>query len=169
MKNQTISTQDLATISGLSDRRLRQLASEGHLPPPKRGQWQHPATLQRLFAYLKERSAPTAMTAAKLERAQSQARIAKVAADLAEGKVWNAEAAGRELTTAIVAAKNFFYWEMPGQVAELGRMHHALTVPQSDGIRSLIRNQVQVGLQKLHAGEFIKTECSKTKTAIKKL
>jgi len=51
---QTISGQQLCTLSGLTDRRHRQLAKDGYFPPPIKGQYQFTPTLQGMFRYYRE-------------------------------------------------------------------------------------------------------------------
>ncbi|XOV73818.1 MAG: hypothetical protein ACFHW5_11750 [Verrucomicrobiota bacterium] len=50
-----ISTTQLAKLSGLSDRRLRELASEGWFPKSSDGQYQLVSTIQGLLRYYRER------------------------------------------------------------------------------------------------------------------
>jgi hypothetical protein len=50
----TISGKKLATITGLSEERQRQLAKAGHYPAPVRGQYETISTLTGLFAYFRE-------------------------------------------------------------------------------------------------------------------
>lgn len=52
--NQTIEGDRLCFITGLTDRRHRQLAKEGYFPPPIRGKYQLVRTLQGLFRYYRE-------------------------------------------------------------------------------------------------------------------
>ena len=56
---ENISSAALATMTGLSDRRHRQLAKDGWFPPPSRGAYQRDVTFKGLFKYFKERSSGT--------------------------------------------------------------------------------------------------------------
>jgi hypothetical protein len=49
-----ITTAQLARLSGLTERRLRELASEGHLPRPVDGRYQLVAAIQGLLRYYRE-------------------------------------------------------------------------------------------------------------------
>jgi hypothetical protein len=51
---QTIEADKLCHLTGLTDRRHRQLAKEGYFPPPLRGKYQLIRTLQGLFRYYRE-------------------------------------------------------------------------------------------------------------------
>lgn len=52
----TISADRLCQLSGLTDRRHRQLAKQGFFPPPFKSDYQEDATLIGLFRYLRERA-----------------------------------------------------------------------------------------------------------------
>ncbi len=51
---QTISAERLAVLTGLTDRRARQIAKLGYFPPPIKSQYQLTATLQGMFKYYRE-------------------------------------------------------------------------------------------------------------------
>ena len=51
---QTISGARLCTLTGLSDRRHRQLADDGYFPPPIKGEYQLTPTIQGMFRYYRE-------------------------------------------------------------------------------------------------------------------
>src|SRR5438128_4051480 len=55
----TILAERLCALSGLTDRRHRQLASQGFFPPPIRGEYQAGATIQGLLRYYREQSSRT--------------------------------------------------------------------------------------------------------------
>jgi hypothetical protein len=50
----TIAAEALCALTGLTDRRHRQIAKAGYFPPPIRGQYQLTATLQGMFRYYRE-------------------------------------------------------------------------------------------------------------------
>jgi phage terminase Nu1 subunit (DNA packaging protein) len=50
----TISADKLEALTGLTDRRHRQLAKEGYFAPPQGGQYQFASTLRGLFKYFRE-------------------------------------------------------------------------------------------------------------------
>jgi hypothetical protein len=51
MSDETISADELCELTGLTDRRHRQLAKDGYFPPPARGRYKRTRTLQGLFKY----------------------------------------------------------------------------------------------------------------------
>src|SRR3954470_22620600 len=53
----TISSEKLCALTGLSDRRHRQLAKEGFFPPPNRGKYQAWPAITGLFKYHREQLA----------------------------------------------------------------------------------------------------------------
>src|SRR5258708_2480748 len=53
----TISAEELCSLSGLSDRRHRQLATAGFFPPPRRGIYQFQEAISGLFRHFREMSA----------------------------------------------------------------------------------------------------------------
>ena len=53
---QTISAEKLCALTGLTDRRHRQIASDGYFPPPIKSEYQLSATLQGLFRHFRELS-----------------------------------------------------------------------------------------------------------------
>ena len=56
---QTISAEKLCALSGLTDRRHRQLAGEGYFPQPIEAQYQLAPTIQGLFKYYREHNQRT--------------------------------------------------------------------------------------------------------------
>jgi len=51
-----IDAEKLCSLSGLTDRRHRQLADQGYFPPPIKGQYQTTPTITGLFRFYKEYS-----------------------------------------------------------------------------------------------------------------
>jgi hypothetical protein len=79
-----ISSKKLASITGLTDRRHRQLADQGYFPAPIRGLYETTATLSGLFRYYHElarkkndklKQEQTALTKARRERAEEELAI----------------------------------------------------------------------------------------------
>lgn len=56
---QLISAEKLCALSGLSDRRHRQLAGDGYFPPPIESQYQLVPTISGLFRYYREHNQRT--------------------------------------------------------------------------------------------------------------
>lgn len=51
---QTITSDQLCALTGLTDRRHRQLAKEGYFPPPKMSKYSFVPTLKGMFRYYRE-------------------------------------------------------------------------------------------------------------------
>jgi hypothetical protein len=82
----TISGSQLEVLTGLTDRRLRQLAKAGYFPPPVKGQYQQTVTIRGLFKYYREDHNQSAKTLndAKLTKLKADAEMAQL--KLAEAK-----------------------------------------------------------------------------------
>lgn len=82
----TISGSQLEILTGLTDRRLRQLAKAGYFPPPVKGQYQQTVTIRGLFKYYREDHNQSAKTLndAKLTKLKADAEMAQL--KLAEAK-----------------------------------------------------------------------------------
>lgn len=76
----------LCELTGLGERQLLNHAKQGWYPIPKRGQYEMTRTIRGLYNYYRSRESQGGeeLRSAKLLRAASQARSAKVAADLDE-------------------------------------------------------------------------------------
>lgn len=55
-KERTITGDELTRLTGLTDRRHRQLAKDGHFPPPDGGEYKYEETIRGLFKYYQERN-----------------------------------------------------------------------------------------------------------------
>jgi hypothetical protein len=82
----TISSEHLESLTGLTDRRLRQLAKAGYFPAPNRGHYQQVATIRGMFKYYREDHNHSAKTLndAKLTKLRADAEMAQL--KLAEAK-----------------------------------------------------------------------------------
>lgn len=103
--NGTISAAELSDWTGYTDRHHRDLADAGHFPPPVKGLYQHPITIQALFKYAKADKAGSKMAAIKLARETDKGRQEKVSADLAEGKVIEKALVRQMITRCILNIK----------------------------------------------------------------
>jgi len=83
----TITGEKLEALTGLTDRRHRQLAKLGYFPSPVRGLYQQVATIRGLFKYYREdRHATTnTLNGAKLEKLTAEAEMAKIKLSQARG------------------------------------------------------------------------------------
>src|SRR5688572_19445628 len=75
----TLSREQLCTITGLTDRRHRQLADKGYFPPPVQGRYQAGKTLVGVIRYLGEQ-----LRKKNSKLAQEQIGLTKAKRQLAE-------------------------------------------------------------------------------------
>ena len=81
-----ITADELCALTGLTDRRHRQLASDGYFPEPKRGRYQTRKTLQGLFRFMLDRSnRKGSIDAAKLKKIEEEARLLEIERQEREG------------------------------------------------------------------------------------
>lgn len=81
-ETETISCAELASLTGLTDRRHRQIADLGYMAPPVDGRWPRDETISGLFKYYREHKRKDS---SNLE--SEKIRKTKAEADLAEAKV----------------------------------------------------------------------------------
>ncbi len=62
----TISALELEEITGLTDRRHRQIADEGYFPKPDLGKYRRDETLRGMFRYYRERNDKDTLTAERV-------------------------------------------------------------------------------------------------------
>jgi hypothetical protein len=76
----TITSEALESFTGLTDRRIRQLAKAGYFPPPKNGVYQQSVTIRGLFKYYREDHHNTSRTLndAKLEKLRADAEMSRI-------------------------------------------------------------------------------------------
>jgi phage terminase Nu1 subunit (DNA packaging protein) len=77
---QTISGEQLCTLTGLSDRRHRQLAKDGYFPPPMKGQYQLTLTLQGMFRYYRDLQSRSndEFAMERLRKTRAEANLAEI-------------------------------------------------------------------------------------------
>ena len=68
-----ISAAELEELTGLTDRRHRQLAAQGHFPKPRDGAYETAATIKGMFAYFRNRVS----NRSHLEEAETRKRLAE--------------------------------------------------------------------------------------------
>ena len=99
-ETQTISGERLCTLTGLTDRRHRQLAANGYFPSPIKGQYQLTPTIQGMFRYYRELQGRS-----NDEFALERLRKTRAEANLAELKL------SRERKESLDAPSVFKAWE----------------------------------------------------------
>ena len=97
-------TRTLIDLTGLTERRLRALASDGKIPEATAGIWDGREVIRRLVAFrlakFSDESGDVSMAEAKRQREQHKARREKILADIAEDKAVPVEHAIRLVTKA---------------------------------------------------------------------
>lgn len=85
----TITGEQLEALTGLTDRRIRQLAKLGYFPPPVRGVYQQVATIRGLFKYYREdRHAQTSsINDVKLGKMRAEMELAQIKVAEAKSEV----------------------------------------------------------------------------------
>ena len=96
MSSASFSAEQMEGLTGLTERRLRQLAKLGYFPPPERGKYQQVATIRGLFKYYREdhNQAAKTLNGAKLTKLKADAEMAQL--KLAEAK---RQVIGREIVS----------------------------------------------------------------------
>jgi len=77
---QTLSAERLCLLTGLTDRRHRQLAGEGYFPPPIKGQYQITPTMQGMFRYYREQQnkGSSEFNLERLRKTRAEANLAEI-------------------------------------------------------------------------------------------
>jgi hypothetical protein len=78
---QTITADKLCSLTGLTDRRHRQLASQGFFPPPIASAYQLAPTIQGMFRFYREHSmrAKGTLNDSKLGKTEAERQLAELA------------------------------------------------------------------------------------------
>lgn len=100
-ETQTITGERLCTLTGLSDRRHRQLAEQGYFPPPLKGQYQLTPTIQGMFRYYRELQAR-----GNDEFAMERLRKTRAEANLAELRLSKERKQSLDAATVVKAWEN---------------------------------------------------------------
>ena len=79
-ENTQIDSATLSRLTGLSDRRHRQIADEGFFPPPSKGLYQFEPTLTGLFNYYKEQNnrGQGELAIERLRKTRAEANLAEI-------------------------------------------------------------------------------------------
>lgn len=92
LDSQTVSADKLCQLTGLTDKRHRQLAKAGYFPPPYRADYQLIATIQGMFKYYREQAqAGTPIDAKKLEKLTQETALLDVELARARNEVIEVE------------------------------------------------------------------------------
>lgn len=107
---ETITGDKLCGHTGLTDRRHRQLASEGYFPPPVKGLYQRDATLTGLFRYYREMGERTRNIKDKID--QEKERKLKLENDETEGRLTDTEKLHAMIAPSLSAIREAVYQKL---------------------------------------------------------
>lgn len=85
-KTGTLSAEKLCELSGLTDRRHRQIAAEGFFPPPIKGQYQANSTIRGLLRYYREMTQRSGSGIKQKREAKLDKEVELMDMDIAERK-----------------------------------------------------------------------------------
>jgi hypothetical protein len=84
--NETLNIHELEVLTGLGERRIRQLTEAKKIPRPNSdGNWPATKTIQALFIYYRNQRQPDAVAAARLVKLEEEAKYTKLRRERAEG------------------------------------------------------------------------------------
>jgi hypothetical protein len=86
-KPNLITGPQLEALTGLTTRRIQQLAAAGKIPPAIDGRWQMTETIKALFAYFRTLREPDELDAARLDKIQTETALLKADLALREGEL----------------------------------------------------------------------------------
>ena len=138
MKKKTIPTKTLVSFVGVTEARLRQLATAGNIPAPTDGLWPHPATIQALFKFYRQRNEPKNIDAEKLRKLRAEATLAEIITRRAQGKLISVEAYANHVGTVLhtlragILGSNLSQAEKRDLILELQRLLMEIRDPEND-------------------------------------
>lgn len=103
----TLSAEVLCSLTGLTDRRHRQIAKEGFFPPPVKGQYQLTPTLQGMFKYYRELGERQRHKRDEID--DEKLRKLKLANDETAGRLADKETLFSQVAASIPAIRDLAY------------------------------------------------------------
>jgi hypothetical protein len=114
---QTITAEKLCALTGLTDRRHRQLAKDGYFPPPVKGQYQVGPTLAGMFRYYREtREARDALRDEKVRETRARADLFEIEKRVKEKELVPLDEAKSVLTATLSHVRSRFV-ALPAEMA----------------------------------------------------
>lgn len=95
----------LASVSGLSDFKLRQLAKAGHYPAQKGGRYEMDAALRGLFALYAAKGGGDEMRGHKSRLVKSQADAAEIKTEQLRGRTYDADEVAKMVSEMVTVAR----------------------------------------------------------------
>jgi hypothetical protein len=146
---QTLSAQELAWLTGLTQSRIGQLASQGVVVRVDRDAYST-ASIRRLFEHQRERNiGPSKWNSARSDLATERAAMAKLNRLEREGELMRRDVV-REISCGIVAAARDRFLGMPAKLA-----HRLAVEPKPAGCERILYVQVCEILQDLAGLEVV--------------
>lgn len=106
----TISAERLCSLTGLTDRRHRQLAKQGYFPPPTNGNYPLNQTITGLFKYFRERAkGADPLTKARQAEIESRTALNHLAIDEKQRKLVPVAELGPIIGKFLTEAKSKIY------------------------------------------------------------
>jgi hypothetical protein len=138
-KADTLTAEQLCTLTTLTDRRHRQIATEGFFPAPKRGRYERDATLSGLFRYFRELASKESdeERQAKTKLANARADAITRASELGDGAIVSFTWADRQVAEAFAEASGWF----------AGRMDHLCELVGKQAIDEAGRKEIRMLLE----------------------
>lgn len=149
---ETISAVDLCELTGLTDRRHRQLAQESYFPPKKKGQYATEATLRGLFRYY--RDGAHANKDLKAKKTQEEIRKLKLFNDQKEGELIVFDQVEQFMVGIVAAAKTEarrLRLELPPKIIGLERAESEIRIGEELDRVFTVLAQLSVSLSQLKA------------------
>lgn len=144
----TVAEAKLAAIAGLTTARLRQLAEEGHIPPPQKGRYETGPAVSGLIKYYRTRAnaAATDYRAARARRENNQADLLEAEKKRVLGELVDIKEARALLGTVLRAVRQALL-PMPrtlGPLVNPGNPRAATTILTDwlDRMLPLVRDQI---------------------------
>lgn len=111
-KQETIHGDELEKLTGLSDRRHRQIAKAGYFPPPVKGMYQLVATLRGMFKYYQESTTSTM----KEKKIAEEHRKLFLANEETEGRLTDTDLLSKQIGPALSAFKDLLYQKLGNEI-----------------------------------------------------
>lgn len=103
MAEATIHADKLCALTGLTDRRHRQLAKAGYFPPPAMSEYQLAPTIKGMFQYYREQKAKQKSSKERIDKARAEKL--EIGNETLKRELLPAEEVRRDVTRAFVELK----------------------------------------------------------------
>ena len=110
ISNGQITAKTLCQLTSLTDQRHRQLANEGHFPPPKLGLYQFEATVHGLLRYYRNKNNKTkaSISDERFKKLRAERKLVELDLEKSTDKVLDADEVKSEWLNIILIARQKF-------------------------------------------------------------